>query len=69
MHVAISLCASQKAEEHPEEHSMATIAALLHGIGRCAILLEQTLLKLLGNWIRRHGVRLKVSASWLPRKN
>lgn len=48
---------------------MATIAALLHSIGRCAILLEQTLLKLLGNWIRRQGVRLKVSASWLPRKN
>ena len=48
---------------------MATIAAFLHGIGRCAILLEQTLLELLGNWIRRQGVRLKVSASWLPRKN
>jgi len=69
LHVSISLCASQTAEERPEAHFMGKIDALLHGIGRCAILLEQTLLKLLGNWIRRQGVRLKVSASWLPRKN
>jgi hypothetical protein len=48
---------------------MATIAALLRGVGRCAILLEQALLKLLGNWIRRQGVRLEISASRLPRKN
>jgi hypothetical protein len=60
-----ALCTSQRAEEHP----MATIAALLRGVGRCAILLEQALLKLLGNWIRRQGVRLEISASRLPRKN
>jgi hypothetical protein len=48
---------------------MATIAALLRGVCRCAILLEHTVLKLIGNWIRRQGVRLEISASWLPRKH
>jgi hypothetical protein len=48
---------------------MATIAALLRGIGRCAILLEQALLKLLADRIRRHGIRLAMSASRSPRKN
>jgi hypothetical protein len=56
---------SLKAEEHP----MATIAALLRGIGRCAILLEQALLKLLADRIRRHGIRPAMSASRSPRKN
>jgi hypothetical protein len=56
---------SLKAEEHP----MATIAALLRGVGRCAILLEQALLKLLADRIRRHGIRLAMSASRSPRKN
>ncbi len=50
---------------------MATIAAILHGVGRCAILLERTLLKLAANWMRHQVARLDNSTSPAPqqRKN
>jgi hypothetical protein len=37
---------------------MATGAAILRGVGRCAILLEQALLKQLDGWVRRQAARL-----------
>lgn len=40
---------------------MATIAALVRGIGRCAILLEFVLHRLLRNWMRHQVTRLHAS--------
>jgi hypothetical protein len=48
---------------------MGTIAAILRGVGRCAILLEQALLKLVDNWMRRQVARLGRSASQQQRRN
>jgi hypothetical protein len=42
---------------------MAASAALLRSVGRCAILLEQTLLKLLDNWMRHQAKRLRANPS------
>jgi hypothetical protein len=40
---------------------MATRAAILRSVARCAILLERTLLKLLDNWVRQQAARLDMS--------
>jgi hypothetical protein len=40
---------------------MAMIAALMHGIGRCAILLEFAAHRLLRNWMRHQVTRLHAS--------
>jgi hypothetical protein len=42
---------------------MATIAAVLRGVARCAILFERLLVKLLNNWMRHQVARLDPSAS------
>jgi hypothetical protein len=47
---------------------------VLRGVARCAILLEQTLLKLLDNWMRHQAKRLRsriphMPVSQPPRKN
>jgi len=55
----------QKAEEHP----MATNAAILRGLGRCAMRLEKALLKLLDNWMRQQVARLHGSISRPQRNN
>jgi len=55
----------QKAEEHP----MATNAAILRGLGRCAMRLEKSLLKLLDNWMRQQVARLHGSVSRPQRNN
>jgi hypothetical protein len=38
---------------------MATRAAILRSVARCAILLEHALLKLLGDWVRQQAARLE----------
>ena len=48
---------------------MATIAAILRGVGRCAIPLEHALLRLLHNWMRRQAARLDASVPQRTRKN
>lgn len=48
---------------------MAAIAAILRGVGRCAILLERALLKQLDNWMRQQAARLDPSASRRQRRN
>ncbi len=47
---------------------MATIAAILHGVGRCAILLERALLKFAANWMRHQVARLDNSMSPAPQQ-
>jgi hypothetical protein len=51
-----------------EEHLVATRAAILRGVGRCASFLEHALLVLFDNWMRRQTTRLDRSLSQ-PRKN
>jgi len=47
---------------------MATMAAVLRGVARCAILFERLLLKLLANWMRHQVARLDPSASAVPQR-
>jgi hypothetical protein len=48
---------SQAAKKHP----MATKAANSRGLGRCAVLLEKMLSKLLDNWMRHQVAHLRAS--------
>jgi hypothetical protein len=52
-----------------EEHPMATGAAIPRGFGRCAMLLEKALVKLLDNWMRHQVARLHASVSQPSHKN
>jgi hypothetical protein len=40
---------------------MATRAAILRSVARCAILLQRALLKPLDNWVRQQAARLEMS--------
>jgi len=55
---------SQAAEKHP----MATKAANSRSLGRCAMLFEKMVSKLLDNWMRHQVARLRASLPPL-RKN
>lgn len=48
---------------------MATNAAISRGFGRCAMLAEKALVKLLDNWMRHQVTRLLASVSEPLRKN
>jgi hypothetical protein len=56
---------SRTAEKHP----MVTNAANTRGLGRCAMLLEKVVSKLLDNWMRHQVASLRASASESLRKN
>jgi hypothetical protein len=47
---------------------MATNAAILRGLGRCAMLLEKVFSRLLDHWMRRHVTRLHASLAQPLRK-
>jgi hypothetical protein len=48
---------------------MATNAAILRGLGRCAMLLEKAFSRLLDRWLRRQVTRLRASVAQPLRKN